>query len=988
MRLTRLQIDSLPGIQRSLSIERLAPGVNVVLGPNASGKSSLIRALLAILYPSENGAQLVDGRVELVDGGGVTYRGRRLGDSVAWERDGEAGRPPPLPPPHLIGTYVVRLEDLLGAANDEPRTRRGAVAERARQALLDAHIAQRLDRELTGGIDLKAVRKAIGTQAEKGQKLAATLRDAGRNYVELRRGGADLHREEGRLEAAKAELSGVRERASGGHLVADAVALLEALLEVESIEAELAKYPPQLPSLLGNEADLYAKAAAAEAQQRHELDSLAQLLAELERRLAAAGTAPPTVANAELHLDLAEDFVRVGELGLQQERELAGLGARYHEALRRLGGPLPLPSGAPSVAPAVRLDNEALEKLERLLDQRQVARAELHEVRRQLDDISRLVEPDDDDDGLLDVESGVYSGGRAMDGLDSPLRAMRHDLIRWLREPLAETRRPNWGWAVALGLAVVTVAAAAWEVPSGWLAALAGAEVAWLAFIWLALAPPRSPLKARLEADVKALQDITDITLPEEWDHASITNVIIDIDDEIARRENSQSEIERFDRQLRKLTDQSHMAQVRVKALQAQLEAMRREVGYGFPQDIGLTLWLQAAREFESINTALAGSRTELDHLLAQSGELHEKLTSYLDTYDPGAGAQTLDPVALRARCRELLRQAQAHATAITEREGLQRERHRVEAELAARRSQLEEIAERADLTSRGQDERLPAQRELTELVGLLPRWRSTSERQLAKLTLCDELTARLADHEELLAAALSHDRETIEAARLAAAEAVERQQELNRYIHRTERDIENAARDSKLARAAAELRAATDALESHRHVALEMAAGEFLLDSVEAEHEVSSRPSALVRAATWFSKFTAEAFELTFETTAGAASSRRLGAIDRVTGNRLALAELSSGTRAQLLLASRLAFALETEEGGAALPFFLDEALTTSDEQRFKQVAAAVLQVADEDGRQFIYLSARADDADLWQQVAAERGTSVELIQTVSQVA
>src|SRR5690606_3450431 len=145
----------------------------------------------------------------------------------------------------------------------------------------------------------------------------------------------------------------------------------------------------------------------------------------------------------------------------------------------------------------------------------------------------------------------------------------------------------------------------------------------------------------------------------------------------------------------------------------------------------------------------------------------------------------------------------------------------------------------------------------------------------------------------------------------------------------------------------------------SHRHVALEMAAGEFLLDSVEAEHEVSSRPSALVRAATWFSKFTAGAFELTFETTAGAASSRRLGAIDRVTGNRLALAELSSGTRAQLLLASRLAFALETEEGGAALPFFLDEALTTSDEQRFKQVAAAVLQVADEDGRQFIYLSA-----------------------------
>ena len=40
---------------------------------------------------------------------------------------------------------------------------------------------------------------------------------------------------------------------------------------------------------------------------------------------------------------------------------------------------------------------------------------------------------------------------------------------------------------------------------------------------------------------------------------------------------------------------------------------------------------------------------------------------------------------------------------------------------------------------------------------------------------------------------------------------------------------------------------------------------------------------------------------------------------------------KLSDGTRAQLILAARLAFAEEAEQG-AALPLFLDEALDHSD--------------------------------------------------------
>jgi hypothetical protein len=52
-------------------------------------------------------------------------------------------------------------------------------------------------------------------------------------------------------------------------------------------------------------------------------------------------------------------------------------------------------------------------------------------------------------------------------------------------------------------------------------------------------------------------------------------------------------------------------------------------------------------------------------------------------------------------------------------------------------------------------------------------------------------------------------------------------------------------------------------------------------------------------------------------------------------------------------------------EEEALRLPFVLDEALTHADEARFAEVAATLAQVAEEERRQVIYLSARERDAE-----------------------
>src|SRR5690606_22349581 len=153
--------------------------------------------------------------------------------------------------------------------------------------------------------------------------------------------------------------------AGRAHLVSDATALLQATQEVAALEAELAAYPAQLAELLGNEAEEYAKIAAAADQTGRDLRELDELIGAVEDSLAADDPALPTVPSAELHLDLAESFVSIGEQCSGQTRELAGLDARYRDALRRLGGqpPIAAPQAGGRAPTPIRLDNDALEKI-------------------------------------------------------------------------------------------------------------------------------------------------------------------------------------------------------------------------------------------------------------------------------------------------------------------------------------------------------------------------------------------------------------------------------------------------------------------------------------------------------------------------------------------------------------------------------------------------------------------------------------------------
>ena len=149
--------------------------------------------------------------------------------------------------------------------------------------------------------------------------------------------------------------------------------------------------------------------------------------------------------------------------------------------------------------------------------------------------------------------------------------------------------------------------------------------------------------------------------------------------------------------------------------------------------------------------------------------------------------------------------------------------------------------------------------------------------------------------------------------------------------------------------------------LVTQREAALTHKATEFLLDEVENTFRSEHQPLVLNNAQDLFSEVTAHAFELKLS------ENGEFTAIDTKQNAPRSLEELSTGTRMQLLLAVRMAWMRGQEQTGETLPVFLDEALTTSDEERFTVMAKSLDTLTKKDGIQVIYLSARQHEQDLW---------------------
>jgi len=182
------------------------------------------------------------------------------------------------------------------------------------------------------------------------------------------------------------------------------------------------------------------------------------------------------------------------------------------------------------------------------------------------------------------------------------------------------------------------------------------------------------------------------------------------------------------------------------------------------------------------------------------------------------------------------------------------------------------------------------------------------------------------------------------------------------------DRALSDAARGHVLGDALAAVAAAEQELQDGRTRAAEDLCARLLLDEARSQRDRSQPPPALKAARERFERFTHHGWRIDL----GLDGAFR--AHDVAQDAERSLDELSDGTRAQLLLAARLA-ALESNEGPLGpFPLCLDEALSTTDPKRFDAVAAALFEEVDR-GRQVIYLTADPSEARQWEDACERLG-------------
>ena len=257
----------------------------------------------------------------------------------------------------------------------------------------------------------------------------------------------------------------------------------------------------------------------------------------------------------------------------------------------------------------------------------------------------------------------------------------------------------------------------------------------------------------------------------------------------------------------------------------------------------------------------------------------------------------------------------------------------------------------------------------LEESAGALPEYRREKKAMESAEAELETLESALAQEPGLW----TRDADLVDRWVEGARDANVRAGELHQEIGRVEGEIERTKADQKLAhamddweRAQAELRQV-----SEEEVGKALARG--ILRSVLEESAAQVETPVFEKAKELFSKFTRGKYELRLKPADGRGEGDVFFAWDREEGVSRSLRELSDGTRSQLLLAARVAFAT-VEERGLSLPIFLDEALSHADDSRLQAIVEALLGLVQE-GRQVVLLTADKADVSRVREQAKEGG-------------
>lgn len=850
--------------------------------------------------------------------GDTRWRVERKGSQVTWQRNGATVPRPGLPLGEELDRYCLSMEDLI----------------KADQA--DNALAQELFRSLRGGFDLKSPRRLLGPRHGNTERKAF---DEARKRVRTAETASEALRiSEDSLPDLNAEIRKARAAQEQVGRINKAKELLEATRDHSARKAELDSFPEDMDKLTGTELrrldELQQRLDKSEAEQREQSESKRRAHARLE----ATGLEEKELDKAEIDLKAGMAKLRkAGDLQRGVERlleEQAEKTTARDDAAQSLGGPSP---------PELNFEN--LSQAEHLAGETLALRTKQQERRLKIE--LQAVPPKE---GEIDK-----------------LRDAANALQEWLAGPLPsastfKVTTPLWILAVLLVIVGASLVLAPPTIALT-LLVLPFAVIGWI--FW----------KLRGSADSNSSQSKDDAQVrfkalgfdPPRWDTDTVHTRLVELlqrRDELILQRRSAERAEELRTELRQVEDD-------LCKKEQDCADLAKTIGFdplmpltALDRFLGLAQeWDTARRGLDLCNRKLAAKREEVDQATAEA-------TALLAPWLPRSmDLDASDFDELNAVCEELDKRITDALAAQGELRIGDNSIKAIEEAIKQHRQDIAKVYECVGLEN--------GQRQvLADRLAQLDSWKEVRQ-ALQKVAHSEgRLRNELNNQADLIKLAQDEDRVRLDELESKYQDIANRHEQLLKEHGGIQAQIDRARSEQALEELIACKVDAESKLERKRDELLLSNATDLLLDRVEQSHRASHEPEVLQRAGNLFREVTSHQFELEL------AEEGQFEARDTRQNRLLGLDELSTGTRMQLLLAVRLAWIQTQSEEANTLPVFLDEALTTSDEQRFALIAKSLLQLSASSGIQVIYLSARDHERSLWKDAIGEDLHRVDLLE------
>lgn len=907
--LKALSISKMPGFPTGLKkFEGFSNSINIISGPNSSGKSSTARVIQQLIWHEKSL--------------GLKARGSVLLDQENWEIDIDS---------NFISTQRSGLKDEI----------RGIPAEGNKRYMLALHelvktdeadLASEILRQSIGGYDLDKAKSNLDYSTTIRSKTSTEFKEFEKSegkYIEIRDEQRKLKKEEETLEQLYIDKKSAQEASKLGQFYEKVVDYLRSKLNYQQLSTTMEEFPDSMERVNGNEVD-EINDLEDQISEAEETIKRAKEDVEARRRQLKTLTIPENGIQNQTITELEERIEKLKEFERKNNDlviTVSGLKERTTQALKSIDS-----SVNPSEWAGLNLDDvsgldKMLQDALRVLGEKEFLLAEIGALQNELQE------------------------SRNIDSNPETLRDGMKILGNWLKEQTSTNGIPS-GFIYITAVIGIFTAIATYFI--GWPGLLGIILIAALMMFAFTIRKKDGGTSKNIR---KHDFEQSGLKAPAQWTIDDVAQRI----DELTESLQDAREAEKVEQRLNSCKEQLSKLQESLNRINSQRNEWieKLKIAPEFlktnPKDFSSFYWfLKQVKDWQDAHVELESHKAQKNQVEQVFEDMLERTNLLLVQCNFN---RVDDALEARAAFQEIKKQELARKESVSTIEQRKEQIKEKEAQQAKASHKRKAIYDRVNVDEGDKDR-------VSKLVTTLAEYKEVAQNHYAA-------KKSFFDKENLLKEHSLYSENEVEIENLSvdlAQEQLERNREsegkleaINREIAKIETLIQDKKKGHELEDVLSEKGKALDNLEQLYQENLQFITGSIIVDQLKTITRNQNRPAVFSRANEILNKITNGRYELKLEEKEDPAFI----AYDTVLKSGLNLSQISTGTRVQLLLAVRLAF-VESQETTVKLPLLADELLANSDDERAKAIIDALIEIS-RDGRQVFYFTAQADEVGKW---------------------